>query len=60
MDVRLCWFNRKCISFERFRVLVLDEVDEMKGRGFEKQVTEVLVALPSPSAQLVFFLCDNI
>lgn len=46
--------RRKTIRFDELEILVLDEADEMLSMGFEKEISEILEALPQKRQTLLF------
>ncbi len=46
--------RRKTIRFDDLEILVLDEADEMLSMGFEKEISEILEALPKKRQTLLF------
>ena len=46
--------RRKTIRFDGLEILVLDEADEMLSMGFEKEISEIIEALPQERQTLLF------
>jgi ATP-dependent RNA helicase DeaD len=46
--------RRRTISFDSLKVLVLDEADEMLSMGFEKELSEIMEALPRKRQTMLF------
>jgi len=46
--------RRGTIGFEKLKVLVLDEADEMLSMGFEKELSEIMSGLPTARQTLLF------
>ncbi|MCK9463749.1 MAG: DEAD/DEAH box helicase [Proteobacteria bacterium] len=46
--------RRRTIGFEKLKILVLDEADEMLSMGFEKELSEIMSGLPTQRQTLLF------
>jgi ATP-dependent RNA helicase DeaD len=46
--------RRGTIGFEKLRILVLDEADEMLSMGFEKELSEIMGGVPTARQTLLF------
>ncbi|MBN2714501.1 MAG: DEAD/DEAH box helicase [Deltaproteobacteria bacterium] len=46
--------KRKTIKFDQLRTMILDEADEMLSMGFEKELHEIMDALPETRQTLLF------